>query len=156
MPIDLPTPRLEVLCDLAVTVAAPIEVGHTPLGLRRMIPITGGAVSGARMQGVVLPGGADYQTIVGGTTAHLDARYVIELTGGVRVFVHNTALRFASAQTTAALLRGERVDPALVYFRCQPRFEVADPAWQWLQESQFIGTGVRLPDAVHMRFFQVL
>ena len=40
----LPAPRLEHLCDLAVTIAAPVEVGQTPAGLRRMIPITGGTV----------------------------------------------------------------------------------------------------------------
>ena len=37
----LPPPRLEHLCDLAVTIAPPIEVGQTSAGLRRMIPITG-------------------------------------------------------------------------------------------------------------------
>jgi hypothetical protein len=153
---QLPTPFLEAVCDLAVQIAAPVEVGLTAQGLRRMIPITGGTVSGARMQGKVLPGGADYQLIVGGTTAQLDARYVMELADGARVFVQNTALRFASSEATARLIRGEPVAPEEVYFRCQPRFETAAPQWAWLMHSQFIGTGVRLPDAVHMRFFQVL
>jgi hypothetical protein len=77
----LPPPSLEHLCDLAVTIAAPIEVGHTPAGLRRMIPITGGTVTGPQLNGRVLPGGADFQLILSqGTQAHLDARYVLELT----------------------------------------------------------------------------
>ena len=84
----LPAPRLEHLCDLAVTIAAPVEVGQTSAGLRRMIPITGGTVTGARVNGKVLAGGADFQLILdGGTQAHLDARYVIELDDGSRVFV---------------------------------------------------------------------
>ena len=82
-------------------------------------------------------------------------RTCIELDDGAKVFVHNTALRHASADATARLVRGEKVDPSEVYFRCQPRFETAAPQWAWLQEHQFIGSGVRLPDAVHMRFYRV-
>ena len=157
MTIDLPEPRLEHVCDLAVEVAPAIEVGVTAQGLRRMIAITGGRVTGPRLQGRVLPAGADYQLVLGGTTAHLDARYVIELDDGERVFVHNTALRVASAETTQRLLRGEVVDPGAVYFRCQPRFEApVSGAQAWLNDSQFVGTGVRLPDAVHMRFWRVV
>ena len=81
----LPAPQLEHVCDLAVTIAAPVEVGQTPAGLRRMIPITGGVVQGPRLNGKVLAGGADFQLILGGgTQAHLDARYVIELEDGTR------------------------------------------------------------------------
>lgn len=150
----LAAPQLEHLCDLAVRVAMPVEVGAGPSGVRRMIPITGGEVSG-RLSGQVLPGGADFQLIVGGTLARLDARYVIELPDGARVFVQNTAVRAASAEVTAKLMRGEPVPPEAVYFRCQPTFETGDPRWQWLHERQFIGTGVRLPDTVLMSFYCV-
>jgi hypothetical protein len=151
----LPPPALEHLCDLTVQVGKPIEVGHGPQGLRRMIPILGWQVSG-RLAGRVLPGGADYQLIVGGTAAQLDARYVLELDDGTRLFVHNRALRVASADVTARLLRSEPVPAAAVYFRCQPRFEAADPRWQWLNERQFVGTGERRPDTVLISFYCVL
>ncbi len=150
----LAPPALDHLCDLSVQVGAPIEVGTGPTGVRRMIPILGGAVSG-RLQGRLLPGGADYQLIIGGTLARLDARYVIELTDGACVFVQNTAVRAASADITARLMRGEPVPPEAVYFRCQPTFETGDVRWQWLHERQFIGTGVRLPDTVLMSFYTV-
>ena len=52
--MTLPAPQLEHVCDLAVTIAPPVEVGHTPAGLRRMIPITGGTVTGPRLNGKVL------------------------------------------------------------------------------------------------------
>ena len=152
-PVTLEPPRLEHLCDLLVTVAAPIEAGDGPFGLRRVIPITGGVVRGPGMSGRVLDAGADFQVVVGGTTAHLDARYLIELDDGARIFVHNTALRHASAATTAKLLRGEPVPPAGVYFRCQPRFETASAALGWINDRLFVGTGVRHPQTVAMRFF---
>jgi len=154
--MTLPAPVLEHVCDLAVTIDAPVEVGQTVMGLRRMIPITGGTVTGPHMQGRIVPGGADFQLIVGdGTQAHLDARYVLELQDGSRVFVQNTALRVASAEDSAKIRRGEPVDPSRVYFRCQPKFEATSSQWAWLAEHQFIGLGLRLPDAVHLSFYKV-
>jgi hypothetical protein len=154
--MTLPAPTLEHVCDLAVTIAAPIEVGPTPQGFRRMIPITGGKVTGPLLQGHVLAGGADFQLITGdGTEAHLDARYVLELSDGSRIFVQNTALRVASAEDSAKIRQGQPVDPSRVYFRCQPKFEATTPAWHWLSTHQFVGVGMRLPDAVHLSFYKV-
>jgi hypothetical protein len=157
MNLTLPPPSLEHLCDLAVTIAAPVEVGQTPAGLRRMIPITGGTVTGPRVNGKVLAGGADFQLILGGgTQAHLDARYVIELGDGSRVFVQNTALRVASLENSQRIMNGQPVNPDEVYFRCQPKLEATSPQWAWLSESQFIGVGRRAPDGVFMSFYRVL
>ena len=156
MNLTLPPPPLEHLCDLAVTIAAPVEVGQTPAGLRRMIPITGGTVTGPRVNGKVLAGGADFQLILGGgTQAHLDARYVIELDDGSRVFVQNTALRVASLENSQRIMNGQPVNPDEVYFRCQPKLEATTPQWAWLSESQFIGVGRRAPDGVFMSFYRV-
>ena len=155
--MTLPAPQLEHVCDLAVTIAAPIDVGLTPAGLRRMIPITGGTVIGPRLNGKVMAGGADFQLILnGGTQAHLDARYVIELDDGSRVFVQNTALRVASLENSQRIMNGQPVDPSAVYFRCQPKLEATAPQWAWLSESQFIGTGRRAPDGVFLSFYRVL
>ena len=155
--MTLPAPQLEHVCDLAVTIADPVEVGQTPAGLRRMIPITGGTVTGPRLNGQVLAGGADFQLILnGGTQAHLDARYVIELDDGSRVFVQNTALRVASLENSQRIMNGQPVDPGAVYFRCQPKLEATAPQWAWLSESQFIGTGRRAPDGVFLSFYRVL
>ena len=155
--MTLPAPQLEHVCDLAVTISAPIEVGLTPAGLRRMIPITGGTVTGPRLNGKVMAGGADFQLILnGGTQAHLDARYVMELDDGSRVFVQNTALRVASLENSQRIMHGQPVDPSTVYFRCQPKLEATTPEWAWLSESQFIGTGRRAPDGVFLSFYRVL
>ena len=150
----LPPPALEHLCDLAVEVGVPIDVGHSPLGQRRLVVILGGSVAG-RLVGRVLPGGADFQLIHGGTLACLEARYVLELDDGARVFVQNNALRVASAEVTARLLRGEPVAPEDVYFRGQVSLETGDPRWSWLNERQFLCVGQRLPAKVLMSFYAV-
>ncbi len=147
------TPQLKFFADLSVQVAAPVEVGHTARGLRRVIPITGGDVRGEGWQGRVMAAGADFQLIVGGTTAELQAQYVLETDAGERIYVHNRAIRHAPAEVTARLMRGEPVDPAQVYFRCQPAFETASASLEWINQRLFVGSGVRLPDRVVMRFF---
>ena len=160
--MTLRTPLLEPVFDLTVFVAAPVEAGQTfglnSQGRRRIIPITGGSVSG-QVNGAVLPGGADFQLVVSETCADLDARYLLRLDdadwAGAHVFVQNRALRRGSAEDIAKLVRGEPVDPAAIYFRCAPTFEVSHPALAWMTQSLFIGTGARFPDRVQIRIFRV-
>lgn len=60
------TPRSPVLrhaFTVRVEVAAPLTVGRTAAGTRRVAPITGGAVTGPHGSGPVLPVGADYQVV---------------------------------------------------------------------------------------------
>lgn len=142
--------------DLQVQVDPALDLGLLAPGQRRLIPLRGGQVQGRLGEGRLLAGGSDWQWIEDGRVARLQARYVIDFGGGRLLAVHNDALRVASAETTAALLRGEPVDPAAVYFRCQPRFETAVPEWRWLMEHQFVGSGERTPDAVRLSFFTVL
>lgn len=145
-----------MFADLSVQVAAPMEVGHTVHGLRRVIPILGGTVQGQNWTARVLPGGADFQLIVNSRMAELDARYVLETDGGDLIYVTNRAVRTASPEVMAKLVRGEVVDPKDVYFRCSPSFETASKALGWISERFFIGTGARHPDKVVMRFFEVI
>ncbi len=160
----LPAPTLEHVCDLEVSVSAPIDAGVLmglgTQGRRRIIPITGGVVSGQyqgqRIEGRVVPGGADFQRVPNDTTADLDARYLLALDGeyaGEHVFVMNRALRRASPEDVARLLKGEPVDPSQVYFRCAPVFEVSTPRLQWMTENIFVGAGARAPNGISISFW---
>lgn len=148
-------PALEHLATLHVYVGAPQEVGATPCGRRRLIPILGGTVRGPLINGTILPGGADYQSIRSATLTDIHARYVIETTDGHSIYVENTGIRLCSTEDTEKLARGEAVDPARVYFRTYPRFETAAPALTWLHEKLFIGTGARYPDHVELHYYRV-
>ena len=151
----LPTPELKFFADLSVQVDKPQEVGKTHHGVRRVIPILGGTVEAQGWRGRVLSGGADFQLLLGTSMAELDARYVMETDAGDMIFVTNRAVRTASPEVMAKIIRGEPVDPSTVYFRCSPSFETASPALAWIAERLFIGTGARHPDKVVMRFFEV-
>ena len=144
-------PALEYFGRLNIEVAAPVEVGRTHAGQRRVIPITGGTFAGPNVTGTVLPAGADFQVIRSATESDLDARYVVELDDGARLFVTNVAYRTGSAEDIAALAQGRKVPAERIYFRCAPRFEVADSptsSWQWLESTVVIGSGRRQPYAV--------
>lgn len=156
---DLPTlaePRLKFFADLRVEVGAPHQVGQTVHGLRRLIPIIGGTATGDGWSARVLPGGADFQLIVNDRLSELDARYVLETDAGNFIYVQNRAVRSGPPELIARLVRGEPVDPEQIYFRCSPSFETAAPALSWMGERMFVGTGARYPDAVVMRFFELL
>jgi hypothetical protein len=154
--MTLPTPQLKWFADLSVQVARPQEIGRTARGVRRVIPILGGEAVGDGWRASVLPGGADFQLLLGDTLAELDARYVLQTDAGDLVYVQNSAVRSATADVMARLVRGEPVDPALVYFRCRPSFETASPSLRWITERMFVGTGARHPDKVVMTFFELL
>lgn len=148
-------PLLTFFATLSIQVAPAHEIGKTPAGNRRVIPILGGHVQGDGWTARVVPGGADFQAIVTPTLAQLDARYVLETDAGELVYVHNRAIRVASHEVTARLVRGEAVDPALVYFRCAPIFETAAPSLVWINERLFVGSGRRFPDRVDIDCFTV-
>jgi len=160
LPLDtgLAAPVLRPSVDLWVDVDAPIEVGRIGVTTRRVVPIKGGrAVDIAgKWRARVLPGGADFQSIAVDGCASLQARYVLETDGGDRIYVENNAIRTGPPELIARLLRGEPVDPAAIYFRSTPRFEVAAPALRWMSERLFVGTGSRHPNQVVLRFFEVL
>jgi len=148
-------PPLEYVATLHVQVGPPQEVGDTPQGRRRVIPILGGRVEGPLLNGAILPGGADFQSIRSATYTDIHARYVIETPTGQRVYVENTGIRTGSADDIARLARGEPVDPARIYFRSYPRFETAAPELAWLHDCLFVGTGARYPDRVELRFYRI-
>jgi hypothetical protein len=148
-------PTLSPVFSIAADVAPAVEVGPTPLGERRLIPILGGRVSGQRLSGTILPGGVDYQSIRDEGLADIHARYVIETDAGIRVYVENTGIRRGPPDLIARLKRGEPVDPARIYFRTVPRFETGDPALGWLMRSVFVCAGARLPDQVLLDIYEV-
>jgi hypothetical protein len=144
------------IADLTVLVGQPIEIGATPAGVRRVVPILGGEVSGPRLHGRVLPAGADYQLIRSDGVAELHARYVIETSTGSRIYIESSGLRHGPAEAMELLLRGEAVDPALIYFRTTAKFETGDEALCWLARHIFVGAGARHPDRVQIAIYQVM
>ncbi|HEY5897630.1 MAG TPA: DUF3237 domain-containing protein [Burkholderiales bacterium] len=146
---------LQPLLRAEVTLAAPQELGETPLGRRRVIPITGGSFHGEKLSGRVLPGGADWQLVRSDGVAELDARYTLETGDGALIYVRNFGYRRGPADILRKLAAGEPVDPSLYYMRTTPRFETGAPRYQWLNGTICVATGARRAAAVELEIFEV-
>ena len=159
MNINLDTqeaPRLEFFCSLTVKLDKPLVLGETPHGTRRIIYILGGGVEGPFIQGEILPGGADWQVVRNDGVAELDAHYQLKTNDGVLIYVKNMGLRVASPEVAARIARGENVDASEYYFRTSPKFEAPAGKYAWINNTLFICTGERLPDAVLLKVWRVL
>jgi hypothetical protein len=132
-----------------------LRFGGTPYGERRVINITGGKVCGARLNGRILPGGADWQIVRADGAADIRARYTIESADGALVLVNSEGLRHGPPDVIAQVGRGEAVDPSLYYFRTALRFETAAPALAWMNKILAIGRGERLAREVKLDVFEV-
>ncbi len=149
------TPRLELLAHLSITLAPPQSIGKVLTGERRIIPITGGRVEGARLRGEVLPGGADWQIVAADGTALLEARYTLRTEDGALIYVRNTGVRHGPPEVLAAIARGDEIDPARYYFRAVPVFETGDAKYDWLNRMVAVCSGIRTRAAVLLDFYTV-
>ena len=138
-----------------VTLEPVRDLGETPLGRRRIIGITGGKFSGARLSGRILPGGADWQVIRSDGVACLDARYTLETSDGALIYVNNKGYRHGPKEAMERLSRGEDVDPTLICTRTTPWFETSAPQYAWLNRSICVATGARRAAAVELDFYEV-
>jgi len=132
----------EFVYEAIVEIGAAVEVGPTARGQRRYIPITGGTFQGDAIHGVVLPGGADWQTQRADGVTEVDALYSIKCDDGTVIIVHNSGVIAENGK----------------YLRTAPRFEAPDGTHAWLNRSQFLGSiaaGPR-PGTVAIRVFRVL
>jgi hypothetical protein len=149
-------PELLELCVMAVDVGPMRDLGPTPQGRRRIVPILGGRVVGLRLQADIVPGGADWQHERSDGVLELTARYSMLTKDGVEIAITNRGLRRAPQPIMERLSRGEAVDPALVYFRTVPVFEAPVGRYDWLNKCIFLATAARLPGKVEITVFEVL
>jgi len=150
------SPELVFAFEVTAQIGAPQDVGVTPHGRRRIIPVLGGSFTGPAIRGRILPGGADWQILRADGTAELDARYTLEADDGALIYVSNRGMRSGPPDVLARLNAGEIVDPGAYYFRTVAQFETGAPAYQWLTQAIFIAAAERYPDRVVIRFWRVM
>jgi hypothetical protein len=89
-PLVLPKTELvyEAMFDLLPT----LQLGSSPYGERRIVPISGGRFEGPGLAGKVLAGGADRQLVRRDGAVSLDAMYELQTDDGVVISVRNRVL----------------------------------------------------------------
>jgi hypothetical protein len=130
---DYVTPSLSLAFTAWVQIAPLRQIGDIPGGQGRIVPITGGAFEGPRLKGIVLPGGADWQTVRPDGVTELRAHYGLETDDGAIIQVWNNVL--ARLETPAT----QGAQPAR-FLRSHIRLEAPKGAHDWLNRSVFVGT----------------
>jgi hypothetical protein len=127
--MDFEVPKAEFAFEIRVRCSPPSMIGRTPEGNARLIPIVGGEISGPRLSGTVLPGGADWPVIRDDGTVVVEAHYAIQAEDGaiIQVFNHGIAV-FAQDGASGRSMR------------TVPRFVAPDGPHSWLNRSIFVGT----------------
>ena len=146
---DLPAPALRLVYRLRAELAAPLDLGETPNGHRRVIAFTGGHFDGPQLSGELVPGGgADWQIVRPDGASVADIRYTLRTQTGALLLVTSTGVRHGPPEVLARLGRGEDVAASEYTFRTQASIETSDPDLAWLNDGVFIAVGARQPDGV--------
>lgn len=153
--MPLVKPELEFVFSVKATLGELTVIGPTPEGLRRMIPITGGVVTGPRLEGEVLDAGADWQFVRPDGTTIAEATYLLKSRDGVLIQIRNRGVRHGPPEVLQRLFEGDDVDPSEYYFRSSPTFLVPPGPHDWLNRDVFVATGARFARSIELWFYRV-
>lgn len=131
----------ELVLELEVELGQTQEVGDTPKGFLRLIPITGGTFSGPNIKGNILSGGYDWNTTRHDQTAHAFAKYALQTDDGVVISVENEGIlpsKSELSETSQTNQTSQSVHSSLI--KTTTRFEVADGKYDWLRSGVFVGS----------------
>lgn len=151
MTITSPEPVLVI----EVEVDAPTNIGAVGMGARRFIPITGGRISGF-VEGEILAGGADWQTVRDDGNLEIEAHYAFRAADDAIVEVQSIGVRAGAPEVLDRLAAGAAVDPSEYYFRTLIRFRSGAPQLAHLNVWLGLARGRRDVRGVRLEVFQVL
>ncbi|WP_221563147.1 DUF3237 domain-containing protein [Alkalihalobacillus sp. TS-13] len=151
----LPPPSLSFLCDMELTVEGAHLPGNTPIGNRRIIRVSGGALRGDQLNADVIPGGDDWITVREDGTIIQDVRILLKTGEGDLIMMTYRGIRTGEPETLQRLDNNELVDPGDYYFRTSPIFETASIKYDWLNRRIFVSRGIRLPGKVNYSIYTV-
>ena len=137
---------------------APTVVGQTPTAFRRVGTVPGGLFESRidGLNGIVMPGGNDWQSVRTDHATTLDVRLLLKTDAGDLIAVTYRGVRHGDASVLAKLDRGDQVDPASYYFRSAAFLETASERFAWLNRIIAVGTGHRYIEGPVYNLFEVL
>ena len=123
LPNGIPDPAGGTLVfRTALAADAPLDLGRTPEGERRVIRTAGGALSGGSAGGNVLPGSLEFDLRLPSGAVEHEARHTLRMSDGTLVYARHCGV----------------ADGADVRFVA--RFEAPSSSrWQWLNSGTYVG-----------------
>ena len=151
---DLLEPTLTFAFEAQVEIAESIRIGRGPSEEVWFTPITGGVVTGPRLNGEVLPYGGDWST-TRPTGTELEARYLLKADDGAVIDILNRGFWRADPEIEARVEAGEDLTEDQYYYRTQPVFQTDAEPHAWLTSTVFIGMARGEEGKVCIRFFEL-
>ena len=108
-PVSAPT--LSLVMEGVVDIGIPRQMGESPNGVRREIPITGGTFSGPEFAATVLPGGSDWQLQRADGGLEIVADYTLQTEDGVFIRVINEGVSYPASDDRARYTPCIAADP---------------------------------------------
>lgn len=131
--------QTEHLFSYRTGIAPPEVIGPAPGDIRFNFPLTGGEISGPKLNGKVRAGGADFATLRTDGVILLDVRGTLETQDGALIDIAYQGVLDLGPDGHANFLQGKM--PPELKVRATPRFRTAHPAYQWLNRLQCYSIG---------------
>jgi hypothetical protein len=139
---------LEYECSYRASLKPPVDFGQGPYGTRNFFEVTGGDVTGERLNGKLLTGGGDWALIGPDGWGRLDVRAHIETLDGARILLTYYGVLQLNEAVQQAMASGAGTEFTDHYFRAAPRFETGDSRYAWLNQTVFMSAGRLRPGLV--------
>lgn len=140
--------------DMMVHLQAPLDVGGTPKGNRQILIGDRGVFRGERLEGTILPNGADWFLVRPDGVGELDVRVVLRTEDDELIYMRSEGFLKYSSEMAKAVLSGT-ADPADYYFRERTVFETGSQKYGWLNSIVAVGTGWYQPGMVGMSIYEI-
>jgi len=145
------------LFTITMKLPAPLELGDTPAGNRRVFTVSGGSFAGDRLRGEVLPeASSDLLLRRSDGSSQQDVRLLLRTDDGALIVMTYRGVRHASREVDGRISRGEQVSPSDYYLRTAPFFETSSAKYAWLNKLVSVGVGERRIDGVTYELFEIL
>jgi hypothetical protein len=145
------------LFEISISLHPVQDLGTTPMGTRRIVPVSGGTFKGDRLRGVVLSNAAaDWIVVRADGSVQLDVRLTLETDDGALIYMTYRGVRHSTPEVAERLARGDPVDPDEYYFRTTPYFETSSEKYAWMNNIVSVAVGERLASGVKYKIFEIL
>ena len=140
---SLPHQHLVTL-KLDVDVKNATSIGQVQGGMRRIVPIRGGEFSGEKLNGKVLPGGADWVLHRVDGVMRIDVRICLQTEDDVLIYLNYQGRFILKEEAGERLAAGEAVAEDELSLAMVANFECSDKRYRWLNDVIAVGVGAQL------------
>jgi len=133
------------------------DLGPTPAGRRRIVPVSGGKFEGERLRGDILPhAGSDLLVERADGAFQQDVRLALRTDDDALILMTYRGVRHSTPEVAARIARGESVAATDYYLRTVPFFETAASRYDWLNRIVAVAMGERVSGGARYEVFEIL